>query len=105
MRRQEIIAADIEGLARVAGAFGQTVRSARLLGSAAAVRRRLNMPRTPILVRGQYGRTASATYIADVGVPSSTAVSLDAASWESAWAEGEAMSMEEAIAYALDDAN
>lgn len=82
---------NIEGLACIAGARAETERAARLFGSAEALREAVgyqHMPeedalRTPYLAMARS--------------------QLDEASWEEAWAEGRAMSMEQAIDYALSD--
>lgn len=78
----------LECLARLAAAAGDWARSARLYGSAEATRATTGMVRFRIHQR---------EYDADV---TGVKAALDANDFDAAWAEGEAMSIEEAIAYA-----
>jgi predicted ATPase len=80
----------LEGLATVAGAAGQGERSARLFGAAAATRRLIGAPLPP-RERPHYERLVAAAR-----------AHLDAAAFAAAWAAGEALSLEQAIAYALE---
>jgi len=79
------------GLAGVAAAVQQPARAARLLGSAAAVREALGLSVWP---------AEHATYERNL---SATRAQLDEAGWRAAWEEGRAMSLEQAIEYALGD--
>ncbi|MBI3973469.1 MAG: adenylate/guanylate cyclase domain-containing protein [Chloroflexi bacterium] len=79
----------LEGLARVAGAQGQLEWGARLLGAAEALREAIGAPLPPA-DRADYDR--------DVAV---VRAGLGEATFATAWAEGRAMSLEQAVAYAL----
>jgi predicted ATPase/class 3 adenylate cyclase len=72
------VAERLEDLADVANAQGQSLRAARLLGAAAGLRQALGV--TPGAARGR----------------------LDAEGLAAAWAVGQAMSLEQAVAYALE---
>ncbi len=78
------------GMASVAGARGEGVRAARLLGAAEALRQTLSAP-----------LAADVHKIYEQGIALARAL-LDEASLARAWAEGQAMTLEEAIAYALE---
>ena len=81
----------VVGLAGVAAALQQPVRAARLLGISLRLREALSD--TSWLVE----QTTYERYAADVRAW------LDEASWRVALQEGQAMSMEQAIEYALED--
>ncbi len=66
-------------------------RAARLFGAANAVRAAIGSPLAPF---------DQPTYDADV---QAARAHLDNDAWEAAWAEGRAMTLEQAIAYALED--
>lgn len=83
------VAACLEGLARVAVMQGQKVRAARLAGAAEAVRERIQVPRSPD------ERSAYAPAIAKMRDQ------LDQANFAKAWAEGQALSIEQMIELAL----
>jgi non-specific serine/threonine protein kinase len=81
----------LEGIACIAAAEGEAGRAARLFGAAQALREVVgsrHMPKEDAL-REPYMATARSQ--------------LDEASWEEAWAEGLAMSMEQAIEYAVSE--
>ena len=80
----------LEGLAQIAGALGHTVRAARLWGAAEALRTRIGASLSPA-ERSRHD-----------GCVAATRARLDAATFEAAWAEGQAMTLEQAIAYALE---
>ena len=80
----------VRGLGKVAGATGQPLRLARLYGAARAVMERL----------GVVGTYASADALDDDFVSSARAA-LGEEAFAAAWAEGRAMSWEDAVAYAL----
>jgi non-specific serine/threonine protein kinase len=86
-----IASESLEGLACVAGVRGEAARAAKLFGVAEALREAVGSQREPAedALREPY-LAASRTQ-------------LDEASWEEAWAEGRAMSMEQAIEYALSE--
>jgi len=87
----EGIAESLEGLAAVAGAWGEVARAARLLGAADALRAALARPQ-PSDERADQERwiaRARATCAADA--------------WHAAWQLGRAMPVEEIITEALDD--
>jgi len=85
------IAPALEGLAEVAGAFSMPARAARLWGAAERLREDIGAPKSPG-ERPQYERVVSAAR-AGLG---------DDAAFDSAWREGRAMVLEEAIEYALE---
>jgi DNA-binding CsgD family transcriptional regulator len=78
----------LEGLASVAGVGGQPVSAARLYGYAESLRDTLGTPLPPI-DRSYYEQTVAAAR-----------ARLDVVVFERAWAEGRAMSLEEATAAA-----
>ena len=73
----------------MAGARGQGARAARLWGAAEALRESIGAPPTPE-ARPYYKRSTAAAR-----------AQLGEAAWEAAFAEGMAMSPEEAAEYAL----
>ena len=79
----------LEGFAELASAQGRMVRAAQLLGAAAGLRESIGAPRSPG-ERRPYERLVA-------GV----STRLDEATFAAAWAAGQAMSLEQAIAYAL----
>jgi len=81
----------LEGLACISAAEGAGERAARLFGAGEALREAVGFAQLPAeaALREPYLAT----------VPSQ----LDEASWRAAWAEGRAMSMEQAIEYALSE--
>jgi predicted ATPase len=82
-------AEDIERLANTTSASMQPVRATRLFGAAAALRETLGAPRASV----DHIRYGSA--IAEIRAH------VDEASFKSAWAEGYAMTLDQAIDYAL----
>ncbi|HEX5414878.1 MAG TPA: tetratricopeptide repeat protein [Chloroflexota bacterium] len=86
---KEGIATALEGLAAVAGMQGQSVSAARLSGSAEALRTLLGAPLTPI-DRPSYQQTIAALR-----------AQLGESTFRKAWTEGHAMTLEEAIAEAV----
>jgi predicted ATPase/DNA-binding CsgD family transcriptional regulator len=85
---KEGIATALEGLAAVAGVGGQPISAARLYGSAESLRDTLGAPLTPT-DRSYYKQTVAAAR-----------AQLDEAPFQRAWAEGRAMTLEQAIAAA-----
>jgi hypothetical protein len=83
------IALSLAGLAGVAGSAGQPARAAKLLGAAEAIRESIGRPLTPV-ERSVFERYA-ATIRAQLG---QAAVAM-------MWAEGRAMTLEQAKAEAL----
>jgi serine/threonine-protein kinase PknK len=81
----------LEGLACISAAEGDAKRAARLFGAAQALREVVGYQHHPEddAWRAPYLATARSR--------------LDEASWEEAWAAGQAMSMEQAIVYALSE--
>jgi predicted ATPase/DNA-binding SARP family transcriptional activator/DNA-binding CsgD family transcriptional regulator len=79
----------LEGLACIFGAEGQTERAARLFGAAAALREAVGSEHMP------EEDARSEPYLA------AARARLDETSWEEAWTEGGAMSMDQAIEFAL----
>ncbi len=86
---KEGIATALEGLAAVTGMQGQAVSAARLYGSAESLRTLLGAPLTPI-DRPYYQQTVAALR-----------AQLDEPTFLKAWTEGQAMTLEEAIAEAV----
>jgi hypothetical protein len=82
----------LESVAAVAGALGHDTRAARLLGAADALREQIGSP-LPANERARQERYIMAA-----------CAQLDEAAWNAAWAEGRAMTTEQAIAYALEGA-
>jgi predicted ATPase len=80
------------GLACVAAAQGESERAARLFGASEALPEAMGAPLEP----GE--RALQEPYLA------AARSQLDETSWQEAWAEGRAMTLEEAIAYALEEA-
>ena len=85
------IAECLEGLAGVAGEQGRAERATRLLGAAEALREEVGAPLPPA-DRARYERSVAAVR-----------AGLDEETFESAWAQGRAMPLEQAVAYALDE--
>jgi predicted ATPase/DNA-binding CsgD family transcriptional regulator len=83
-----LVAGALEGLAWVAGQQGQTRRALRLAGAAAALAGGTDPPR-PAVLRETYPRWVEAARRAPGG-----------ALGRAAWADGQAMTLEQAIAYA-----
>jgi predicted ATPase/Tfp pilus assembly protein PilF len=88
---KEGIANGLEGLAGVAAVQGQAERAARLWGAAEALRDAIGAPLPPAdRIRYQPYLTAAST-------------SLGRAAFAAAWAEGQVMPLEQAVAYALSE--
>jgi hypothetical protein len=84
------IACSLEDFAGLAGRQGQFERAVRLLGAAEAVAATLRRT-LPVAVAAEYARTAAAARAA-----------LSEEAFAAAWAEGRVMTLEEAVAYALE---
>jgi DNA-binding CsgD family transcriptional regulator len=86
-----IASESLEGLACISAAEGDTTRAARLFGAAKALCEAVGSHHFPEeeVWRRPYLATARSR--------------LDEASWEEAWAEGRAMTMERAVEYALSE--
>ena len=84
------IAYCLEGLAAVAGEQGQPDRACRLFGAAAALRKTGGWPLEPVY-QSEYQRQVAA--LRDT---------LGEKAFAAAWAEGQAMTLGQAIAYALE---
>jgi tetratricopeptide (TPR) repeat protein len=80
----------LDDLAGLAAVHGESRRAAVLFGAAEAQRDTLGLVITP---------AAQVGYLRDVETAQTR---LDKATWEAAWAEGRAMTLEQAIAYALE---
>jgi hypothetical protein len=85
------IAPCLEGVAAVIGATGQPRLAVRLLGAAAALRETIHCPIKPIDQRSYNGEVIMAR------------AGLDEAEFAAAWAEGEALPLEQAIDAALEE--
>jgi len=88
---RRIAAEDLDGLACVAGAKADPERAARLFGAAQALHEAVGYHHTPS------ERAIREPYLADARSK------LDEASWEAAFAEGQAMTFEEAVEYAVSE--
>jgi predicted ATPase len=88
---QQGVAYNLEGLAAVVAALGQPGRAARLFGAAEALRAAIGAPLAP---------NEQAEYDRDVAV---ARAALDEAAFAAAWAQGRALSLEQAITLALGD--
>jgi tetratricopeptide (TPR) repeat protein len=85
------IAECLEILSGMAGALGDDARATRLWGAADALREAIGSPWPPA------ERRLHEPYL------TATRSHADEAVWARAWEEGRAMTMEEAVAYALED--
>jgi non-specific serine/threonine protein kinase len=83
------IAESLEGLAVIAIAQAHPERAARLFGAAEGVCEAIGAPQPPVS-RSERNRSVAAARAA-----------LDAAAFAVAWAEGRALSLEQAISFAL----
>jgi tetratricopeptide (TPR) repeat protein len=81
----------LEGIADLASEARQPVHAARLFGAAEALRESAGVPLPPVH-RADYERARAAARAA-----------LDELAWRTAWAEGRALLMQQAIAYALSE--
>jgi predicted ATPase len=88
---RESVAVCLEALAAVAGGEGQPERAARLCGAAAALRKAIGVPRPPA-DQDDYDRRVAAARD-----------TLGEEAFAAAWSAGQAMSIEDAIRYALDE--
>jgi predicted ATPase/DNA-binding SARP family transcriptional activator/DNA-binding CsgD family transcriptional regulator len=91
MGRMIDLAEDLEGLAEAAGALGQHLRAMRLWGAAVALREDIGVPWRPFERRLHEPQLAAARS------------RLDEAPRETAFGEGKAMGLEEAVEYALSE--
>jgi tetratricopeptide (TPR) repeat protein len=85
------VADNLEGFAVLAGMQGETERGVRLWGAADALRRVLGTPWLPM------ERAFYEPYLI------AARSRLDEAAWEATWEEGQSMTTEEAVAYALEN--
>jgi predicted ATPase len=81
----------LEGLASVAGARGEAERAARLFAACEALREVMGTPPEP------GDSTLQEPYL------SAARSQLDETSWQEVWAQGRAMTLDEAISYALEE--
>jgi len=88
------IASALEDLATMAGTQNNYLRAIRLYGAAEALREAIGMPLPP---PEHYARVK---YVQNI---ESARVNLDEVTFTKTWAEGRAMTMEQAVAYALKD--
>jgi hypothetical protein len=84
------VAHELESMAFVARAVGEARRAAVLLGAAEALRERINAPMAP------------AEQVEHARETDKLREQMDAAELAAAWAEGQAMTMDEAVEYALE---
>ncbi len=94
MRDRANVAYCLEGLAVVANARGEAERSGRLIGAAEGLHEAVGVPVYLYYEphRSRYERTVSAVRS-----------QLGEEAFEAAWAEGRAMTLEQAVAYALEE--
>ena len=85
----EVAYETLEGLACVTGTLGEARRAAKVFGAAQALREATGLPQEPSQ------RALEAPYL------SAARSLLDEESWEVAFAEGQAMSFDEALSYSL----
>lgn len=85
------IAQTLESIAGLAGALGETQGAARLWGAADALRDAVGVPWLPL------ERRIHEPYLDAIRSRSEEAV------WIEAWEEGRAMTLEEAVSYALEE--
>lgn len=88
---KQLIAECLAGLGGVAGAKGQPLQAARLLGAADVLLKAISRVLVPADL-GEYKRNLA-----------SSRAKLDEATWQAAWDEGRTISMEQAIAHALQE--
>ena len=91
LRERRDMAECLEALAAVADEQGQVERAARLFGAAEALREEVGAPLPPA-DRARYEQHVAAVR-----------AELDEETFESTWAQGRAMPLEQAVAYALDE--
>jgi hypothetical protein len=82
---------DLEGLAAVAVAQAQSQRAARLFGAAEGLREAIGAP-VPPADRAEHDHSVAAVRSA-----------LGEAAFAAEWGEGQTMSLDEVVAYALND--
>jgi non-specific serine/threonine protein kinase len=85
----------LEGLAAISASEGDPERAAQLWGAAEAILEKIEVISYPHAADRSLNEEQLAAARED----------LDRRSWEGAWAEGRAMTIEEAVAYALEDQN
>ncbi len=84
--------ANLLTLARAAGAVGKAIREARLYGAAQGLRESAGIPLMDLEAR-EHSEHSVATARSEV----------EEEAWERAWEEGRAMTLEEAVSYALEE--
>jgi tetratricopeptide (TPR) repeat protein len=89
VENQLLTAENLEVLASVTGVRGEDARAARLWGAAESLRESLGIPLT------------SSERVLHDGHIAAVRSRLGEEAWEEAWAQGQAMSLEEVVAYAL----
>jgi len=87
---KRLIAESLEHVAGLAAAQGQPARAARLFGAAAALREALGTP-LPLVLHAEYERAVAAAR-----------TQIDPTTFAAEWAAGRTMTVEQAVAYALD---
>lgn len=88
---KQLIAFCLEGVGRVASVEGQMARATRLYAAGAALREEIGALLSP------------AEEQQDLGGLQAACIQLGAAGFEAAWTEGQRMSLDEAMGYALED--
>lgn len=89
LRDQKAIAGCLENLAKISTALRQTQKAVRLLGAAAALRDTISAPLRPV------DRSDVERDVADARA------ALGEEAFAAAWAQGRAMTLEQAVEYAL----
>ena len=85
------LAHELESLAIIAAAQRRPRRAARLFGAAEALRETIGSSMTP-LERTEYAEAISNTH-----------AQIDESEWSTAWAEGRALPLDQAVAFALEE--
>src|SRR5829696_7778285 len=87
---ESLVQGGLEGFACMAGVRGETERAARLWGAAQALHETKGIPRDPDFLAEADARI------------SAVRTGMGEEEWEEAWRKGTAMTLEEAVSYALE---
>jgi non-specific serine/threonine protein kinase len=86
-----LVQSGLEGFSCVAGAKGEVERAARLWGAAQALHETMDFRRAPDFLAEADART------------SAVRSGMGEEAWEGAWRKGRAMTLDEAVSYALEE--
>jgi predicted ATPase len=92
------IAGCLEAMAKTFGLQGQPARAARLFGAASSLRERIGAPLHPGILFSDMSQSDCIEHERDVAA---VCTQLSEAAFSATWEEGRAMTMEQAVAYAL----